>query len=209
MLFESEAADGGVAMFSEAKQIHEQLEHLADALELEGAERLDLVVCGGAGLQVLGLVERATRDVDVVARVVGGKDCFPEPFSEPLLRAVQRVAEDDGLPKDWLNAGPAENQRLGLPEGLLERCMVRVYGALLTVRFLSRYDQIHFKLYATVDSGVGKHLDDLRLLEPNAGELKAAALWSMTHDPSEGYKQMLLELLDLLGFMDVANELRG
>lgn len=28
MLFESEAADGGVAMFSEAKQIHEQLEHL-------------------------------------------------------------------------------------------------------------------------------------------------------------------------------------
>lgn len=195
-------------MFSEAGQVHEQLEHLADALELEGAEPLDLIVCGGAGLQVLGLVERATRDVDVVALVVEGRDCFPEPFSDPLLRAIQRVAEDDGLPKDWLNAGPAENQRLGLPEGLLGRCLMHKYGELLTVRFLSRYDQIHFKLYAMVDLGVGKHLDDLRALEPQAEELRAAAVWSMTHDPSEGYKMMLLQALDLLGFGGVADEFR-
>ena len=194
-------------MFTESREIHEQLERFAAALELEGADAVEMVVCGGAGLQVLGQIERATRDIDVVALVVGGQDIDPDPLKEEVKRAILRVAADEGLPEDWLNTGPADNQRLGLPNGLLQRAVIRRYGARLTVHFLSRYDQIHFKLYAVVDSGPGKHFEDLRRLQPTAQEIKEAALWSMTHDPSEGYKQMLVQVLRILGFEGVADEL--
>jgi hypothetical protein len=194
-------------MFTESREIHEQLERFAAALELEGADAMEMVVCGGAGLQVLGQIERATRDIDVVALVVGGQDIDPDPLKEEVKRAILRVAADEGLPEDWLNTGPADNQRLGLPNGLLQRAVIRRYGARLTVHFLSRYDQIHFKLYAVVDSGPGKHFEDLRRLQPTAQEIKEAALWSMTHDPSEGYKQMLLQVLEIFGFEGVADEL--
>jgi hypothetical protein len=165
------------------------------------------VVCGGAALQVAGLVTRTTEDIDVVASVVDGKDVDPEPFSAPLKEAIRRVGVDHGLPEDWLNSGPRENQRLGLPEGLLERAVTREYGPLLRVRFIDRVDQIHFKLYASVDQGLGKHVDDLRALNPAPDEMEAAALWAMTHDVSPDFRLMLLQALQALGFEDVASKL--
>jgi hypothetical protein len=69
---------------------------------------------------------------------------------------------------------------------------------------MGRYDQIHFKLYAAVDQGAGKHLDDLLALKPTSDELENAARWTMTHDVSEGFKQNLKSLLNYLGFKDVA-----
>jgi hypothetical protein len=71
------------------------------------------------------------------------------------------------------------------------------------VYFASRYDQIHFKLYALVDQGPGKHEADLRALSPTEEELLAAARWSTSHDPSEGYAQMLRDVLTQLGVDDV------
>ena len=64
----------------------------------------------------------------------------------------------------------------------MERVITRQYGQKLIVHFLGHYDQIHFKLYAAVDQGAGKHLDDLIALSPSAEELEQAARWSMTHD---------------------------
>ena len=72
----------------------------------------------------------------------------------------------------------------------------------LTVLFASRYDQIHFKLYATVDQGAGKHLDDLERLAPTHYELLAAARWSRTHDPSDGYGSVLERVLTHFGVTD-------
>ena len=72
-------------------------------------------------------------------------------------------------------------------------------GEALTVLFASRIDQIHFKLYAAVDQGAGRHLADLQALEPTEAELLQAARWSRTHDPSEGYRSVLLEVLTHLG----------
>jgi len=65
--------------------------------------------------------------------------------------------------------------------------------------FASRLDQIHLKLYATVDQGAGKHLSDLEALEPNRQELLDAAAWSETHDASEGYRAVLSQVLAHLG----------
>ncbi len=95
----------------------------------------------------------------------------------------------------------------GLPEGLMVRAVTRRFGPRLTVHFLARYDQIHFKLYAAVDQGPGKHYDDLLALEPTADELEAAARWSMSHDISEGYRRVLKDLLQNMGFNDVADRL--
>jgi hypothetical protein len=67
----------------------------------------------------------------------------------------------------------------------------------LTVHFASRIDQIHFMLYAMVDLGPGKHEQDLRAMEPTEAELLQAAMWSRTHDPSEGYRTVLESAGDL------------
>jgi hypothetical protein len=126
-----------------------------------------------------------------------------EPLPGPLTEACARVARDFDLPTDWLTSEPAGMLRFGLPPGFANRLDRREYGPYLTVRFTSRLDQIHFKLYALADrGGGGKHEADLRALEPTRDELIAAARWSRTHDPSEGHREILSEALAYLGVKD-------
>jgi hypothetical protein len=121
-----------------------------------------------------------------------------------LKRARDTVARDLGLPENWLNPGPTSLLDLGLPDGFADRLQRRDYGPALTVWFASRLDQIHFKLYAVVDRGpADKHAADLRALAPTRGELLRAARWTMTHDPSEAFREMLHEALKSLGVDDV------
>ena len=63
----------------------------------------------------------------------------------------------------------------------------------------SRLDQIHFKLYAVVDQGGGRHLEDLQALSPIEAELLQAAEWSETHDNSAGYREILGKVLTHFG----------
>lgn len=182
----------------DAGKTHTLLGALGEQLELRG-EHYTIAVAGGSALLALGLVARATRDVDVVAVLDGGKLRCAQPLPAGLLDAAGVVAGDFGLPGDWLNAGPASLLELGLPEGFLQRARRRRYGPALSVLFASRVDQIHFKLYAVVDQGPGRHLADLQALAPTEAELLAAARWSRTHDPSEGYRSVLIEVLEHLG----------
>jgi hypothetical protein len=166
-------------------------------------QRFDLVVIGGSALLALGLVERATRDVDVLA-VAGAEGLIPaDPLPEALAEARDRVAQDFGLPAGWLNPGPTELLRFGLPDGFLSRVETRTYGPALTVLYAGRLDQVHLKLYAMVDQGAGRHEADLRALEPTREELLSAARWTRTHDPSEGFRQELVAVLAHLGVTDV------
>ena len=60
-----------------------------------------------------------------------------------------------------------------------------------------------FKLYAAVDQGPrSRHLQDLRELRPDRDELLAGARWTVTHDPSPGYRSLLVETLGQLGLED-------
>jgi hypothetical protein len=118
-----------------------------------------------------------------------------------LVTAAQRVARDFQVPANWLNSGPAELLKFGLPDGFEDRWETQRYGGGLTVRWASRFDQIHFKLYAAVDQA-GKHLQDLEALEPTRNELIAAARWSREHDPSEGFLAVLTEALKYFGIDD-------
>jgi hypothetical protein len=62
---------------------------------------------------------------------------------------------------------------------------------------------ICLKLNAAVDQGPrSRHLQDLEELRPDRDELLTAARWSITHDPSPGYRSLLVETLRRLGVED-------
>ena len=161
-------------------------------------ETQDIVVAGGSALLAMGLVERATQDVDVVALVGDGGLLTAEQLPDALQHAAAAVARDLDLASDWLNSGPAELLRWGLPAGVEDRWQTETFGEHLTVRWISRLDQIHLKLYAAVDRG-GKHVRDLEALQPIDDELLPAARWARTHDPSEGFLEVLVEALAYFG----------
>lgn len=178
------------------------LDTLGAILEDRGQPH-DLAVIGGGALLLLGLIERPTKDLDVVARLEARRLVRAEPFPADLVQAVEDVASALGLPHDWLNPGPASLVDLGLPEGFLDRATVQHRGA-LTLRIAARTDQIGFKLYAAVDQGPrSKHFADLRRLDPRPEELAGAARWCVSHDPSEGFREMLRQALAALGVVDV------
>lgn len=199
-------------MFQDQKDVETILSALGEHLKALEAEPLELLVCGGSALNVLGLVQRATKDVDILAYVKRNKTgnvsfIKAEPLNAALVMAAGKVARDFNLPEDWLNAGPTSAVDLGLPDGLMERVKTREFGPKLTIHFLGRYDQVHFKLYASADLGAGRHFDDLLALNPTPDELEQAARWSMTHDVSAQYRQILIELLEHMGHKDVAKRL--
>jgi hypothetical protein len=135
----------------------------------------------------------------------------PDPLPEFLLTAAAQVARDLGLFDNWLNNGPSRGEgglfQMGLPAGFSGRLTAKEYGSRLTVHFIGRLDQIHFKLYAAADQRDGTHLNDLKALHPNAAELEAAARWAMTHDVSEGFRMILQELLTQLGHESIAKKI--
>ena len=182
---------------------HDELERALSLLEsrirILDNKPLDIVVCGGSALIATNLVSRTTRDVDILA-LKNDKGLYdPDPLPAYLIEAAAVVAKTINLPEDWLNTGPADLFRMGLPEGFEKRLLRKSYGTHLSINFIGRIDQIHFKLYASVDRG-GYHIDDLLQLHPTEEELIKAAMWSQTHDVSEAYTMLLKELLTELGY---------
>lgn len=159
--------------------LEQALELLGELLE-EDKTAHEIVVIGGGGLVLLNLIDRATRDIDVVALCEGGIYQTAEPLPPLLKQSIKAVALLLNLDEDWVNAAPTDLLQRGLPEGFQSRAVVCRYRA-LTVQLASRYDQIHFKLYAAVDQGPkSKHFADLKRLKPSKEELIAAARWCLT-----------------------------
>jgi hypothetical protein len=174
---------------------------LAEQLRSLG-DQYEIAVIGGSALTALGLVKRTTKDVELLAIAENGELRSAEPLPDTLRVARDRVARDFDLDEKWLNGGPTSLLLWGLPSGFLNRLSTRRYGQSLTVHFAGRIDQIHFKLYAMVDQGGGRHEADLRAIDPSRDELITAARWTMTQDPSPGYRMVLGEALSFLGVED-------
>ena len=188
------------------QKLHQALSLLNERLWLQNTPKVRLVVCGGSALIAMGLVPRTTQDVDVLAMFNERDMVDPEPMPEYLTVAAAATAKTLSLPEDWLNCGPADLFRMGLPEGMFERLTKVAIGEKLDIYYVSRLDQIFFKLYAAVDRG-GYHIDDLLKLNPTEDELFQAAKWTMTHDVSPGFKCMLCQLLTELGHEDVSRRI--
>src|SRR5437762_14333835 len=75
---------------------------LAGRLDLAHSEPVGLVVCGGSALIAMGLRQRTTKDIDVVALMNAVGELFsPDPLPEFLLTAAEQVARDLGLFEGW------------------------------------------------------------------------------------------------------------
>jgi hypothetical protein len=154
----------------------------------------------------VGLGDRPTQDVDVVAFVQEGKLVSAAPFPEALEEAAERVADDFGLKRAWLNHGPTSLLDFGLPDGFEGRMATAEYGPGLRVSFASRLDQIHLKLYAFADRREPRDESDLRRLGQTAEELTAAAKWARTHNAPGPFDEALADALRAFGVTDAGRD---
>jgi hypothetical protein len=192
-----------------SSELLDQALHLtAERLNELAAPQEILVVCGGSALLALGLVNRTTKDVDVLAGVDASSGLVdPRPLSPTLSAVVDEVGAQLDLPPGWLNAGPADQVLAGLPEGFLTRLIRRDYGPKLIIHYPDRFDLIHLKLFAVIDQGPGRHVNDLLKLTPTEDEMLAAARWVITQDGSEVFPVLVKEAITQLGYSDVASQL--
>ncbi len=183
-----------------------QLETALAALgELLAARELhyEVVLVGGGNLILREFIPRpTTKDLDILGAKTPDGVAQMRPVPKPLRDAVIDVGRAFGLADDWLNTGPDSLLDLGLPDGFVERLEQRDYGGL--VAWLAGwYDMVCFKLYAAVDQGLrSRHFQDLRDLGPSRDDLLPAAHWAMSHDPSPGFRSLLVETLRALDIED-------
>ncbi len=181
-----------------AQTLPRALDTLGELLESRGL-RYELVAVGGSALVLLGLIQRATRDLDALALIEGDRVVPVRELPSALADSVADVGRFLGLGENWLNSGPSSLLDLGLPAGFRQRLVTRKYGG-LTLHLASRVDHIAFKLYAAVDQGpTSKHAADVRALDPTAAELRWAAEWARSQDPSEGFDSELRKALRHFG----------
>jgi hypothetical protein len=173
----------------------EALRAVGELLEFEG-HSIAIVVLGGSAMILLGLVSRATKDVDVVALATESSEKMilqrPDPLPDPLRRAIERVAFDLGLEPDWMNAAAGGQWDTGLPPGMEGRLHWRDYAG-LRVGLVDRQDLVFFKLYAAADhTGPSSvHYQDLVALRPSPSELEKAAEWITTQDASKDFARIV------------------
>lgn len=114
--------------------------------------------------------------------VEAGEYRLARPLPEKLREAVEDTALALGLATDWLNPGPTDQLKQGLPVGFRDRTRQYEFGG-IKVHLAGRYDQICLKLYAATDSDPGsKHVQDLIQLDPSDAEIRDAAIWVKQQD---------------------------
>lgn len=162
---------------------------LGTVLEQEKIGPVDILVCGAMALAMQGLVERPTRDIDGLARVVRRGDSLT--LRKPLMskrftEAVERVGMAYGEGKFWFStAATILHEDTRLPKGLAKRAQVRHYGTHLTVRLCARGDMICLKLWAAVRRGE-PDIGDLVHMGISREEAENAAAWCLAQDREAG-----------------------
>ncbi|PKQ29941.1 MAG: hypothetical protein CVT60_02815, partial [Actinobacteria bacterium HGW-Actinobacteria-10] len=107
------------------RDIEELLGALGAELESAACPHVGLCVIGGAALGMLGLVDRPTKDVDVVASLeesaAGIQVHALAALPDMVAKAASEVAEQFGIEGWWINVGPSSLLDIGLPGGFESR----------------------------------------------------------------------------------------
>ena len=198
--------------FGKKEEIHEALTTLGKLMALAYAQDVQLLCCGGAGLNVLEIISRPTKDVDILAFVGEGHALLPiEMFSPEMEVAIAKTASLCGLASDWINLTSTILLQRGLPEGIVERSVphAKQYGPCLRIQFIARIDQVALKLNASLDPIEGRrHEVDLVAMNPTEEEITHGLSWLLSWPSSEAFKIRLAFIVEGLGFSMPAAEER-
>jgi len=199
-------------MIESAENINEILSRLNQKMVYAELDPLHLVVCGGAALVAIGLVARGTQDVDIVALLRATRANLEILENKSLPTEVERLVAEIGLElgirKDWLNFDASPLIDFGFPPEMTKRLIKKPYGLCLTVYFISRFDQVHFKMFAAMDPKDGtRHLGDLLDLKPRENEVTAAVAWLLGRKTSPEFKSGLFQVLERIGYERIAKQI--
>lgn len=136
---------------------------ILEAKLIEQSDILDITICGGAAIHLLGYSNRPTQDIDVICPKL-------PPTLTPL---IQQMAQEYQLAEDWLNNGP-EALMMDLEVGWEQRTVILYQGQNLLIRVLSRQDLIFTKLYAMCDRR--EDIRDLMAMSVSSSELHRAGV---------------------------------
>jgi hypothetical protein len=155
--------------------------------------RLEAVVIGGAVLNLLEVIDRPTKDCDVLSPVL----------PDEILRAAGEFAAEarsrgEILRDDWINNGPASLVDV-LPPGWRERLLPApvFVGKAIVLHSLGRADLLKTKLFALCDRG--EDIGDCLALAPTADELADALPWVERQDANELWPDHVRSTLADLG----------
>jgi hypothetical protein len=142
--------------------------------------RRELIVCGGGALLVLEIINRATRDLDILL-----------PMIDPLLNeAAERVAQKLKLAPHWLNNGPSSLVP-DLPSDWQSRLELIYRGKALVLKGLGRDEMLLTKIYAFCDRE--EDWQDLKKLKPTLTEIEQCHAWVLVRDASEYWPKRVEE----------------
>lgn len=158
-----------------------------DAFLQRAALDFEAIVVGGSALILLGIIDRRTRDCDVV---------HPE-----LPPAIRRAAVDfararreagEDLDDHWLNNGPADLVRT-LPAGWRLRLQPAYQGKAFRLMALGRGDLLKTKLFALCDRDID--LADCLAMAPTRQELVEAEPWVADQDGHPRWPKRVRDVL--------------
>jgi hypothetical protein len=193
--------------FSSGKDALEALAALGAKLETHGERPVSLLICGGAALNISGLLTRATADIDVLGKAGSAGELREMP--DWLFAVADEVAAELSLESGWLNDAALSVTQMGLPQGILSRSEKRSFGSCLEIAIASRSDLIALKCFAALNEKAGKkHLGDLVDLNPTEEEVSFATDWLLDRPTSPEFRKVLRQLCEVLGHGDLAKRLK-
>lgn len=152
----------------------------------------EAVIIGGAALEVMGVIDRATVDVDVLVPTI------PEEIQKAAedFRAVYFKRTGETLIEKWLNNGPSSLTRDLEP--LWKARITPVYqGRALILHTLGRRDLIASKLFAFCDRDE-RDLGDLIRMLPTRAELLEILPWVTNRDANPDWPKHVKEKIGKL-----------
>ena len=158
-------------------------------LEAEGL-CFDVTIIGGAALLAMGIIDRATQDVDCldpdIPKVI-------HDASIAFAKSYQGVGSP--LREDWLNNGPRD-LRNDLPAGWRHRTVSLHKANGIHVRTLGRPDLLKTKLFAYCDCQQDEQ--DCLALAPTHDELRESLEWLQERDGNPLWPDHVLTSLQAL-----------
>lgn len=139
--------------------------------------RFEGTVIGGAALIMMGIIDRATEDVDCL------EPTLPKEI-KAAANAFRLAYGGPGAPlkEGWINNGP-ETLIRDLPKGWKKRRVSIFKGRRLRLLTLGRMDLLRAKLFAYCDRQ--RDYQDCLALKPTARELRAIYPWLRRRDLNE------------------------